>query len=242
MPDNRLTPRPLEIPAERVSAAEQAGGAFVLLALTWLVGILGWLTSRRLRWLAPVLASSAIAGGILWIFRNPARQPAANGRCVLVPNDGRVRRVVMVREERFLHGPAMCITIQVSARNVQVTRAPLGGMVRLRRYEPGSPGSQGKQAQRTDDAIWLGIKDADTTRVAMRQVASPLWRRVPSHWARRILLWPDLEDALQAGQVVGHLSLGGMVEVYVPCTATIRVRTGQSVVGGETILATLSTG
>ena len=64
-------------------------------------------------------------------------------------------------------------------------------------------------------------------------------RRVPSHWARRILLWPDLEDALQAGQVIGHLSLGGMVEVYVPSTATIRVRTGQSVVGGETILATL---
>ncbi len=211
----------------------------MLLALTWLVGILGWLTSRRLRSLAPVLASSAIAGGILWIFRNPARQPAANGRCVLVPNDGRVRRVVMVREERFLHGPAMCITIQVSARNVQVTRAPLGGMVRLRRYEPGSPGSQGKQAQRTDDAIWLGIKDADTTRVAMRQVASPLWRRVPFHWARRILLWPDLEDALGSGQVIGHLSLGGMVEVYVPCAATIRVRTGQSVIGGETILASL---
>ena len=123
-----------------------------------------------------------------------------------------------------------------------MTRALLGGMVRLRRYEPCEPGEPGKQAQRTDDAIWLGIKDADTTRVAMRQIASPLWRRVPSHWARRIVLWPDLEDALQAGQVIGHLSLGGMVEVYVPCTATIRVRTGQSVVGGETILATLSTG
>ncbi len=208
----------------------------MLLALTWLVGILGWLTTRRRRWLAPVLASSAIAGGILWIFRNPTRHPASNGRAVLVPNDGLVRRVAMVQEERFLHGPAMCITIQVSARNVQVTRAPLGGMVRLRRYEPCEPG---KQAHRTDDAIWLGIKDADATRVAIRQIASPLWRRVPSHWARRILLWPDLEDALQAGQVIGHLSLGGMVEVYVPCTATIRVRTGQSVVGGETILATL---
>ena len=236
MPDNRLTPRSLEIPAERVSAAEQAGGAFVLLALTWLVGILGWLTTRRLRWLAPVLASSAVAGGILWIFRNPARQPAPNGRAVLVPNDGVVRRVAMVQETRFLHGPAMCITIQVSARNVQVTRPPLGGTVRLRRYEPSEPG---ERADQSDDAIWLGIKDADTTRVAMRQIASPLWRRVPFHWARRILLWPDLEDALGSGQVIGHLSLGGMVEVYVPCAATIRVRTGQSVIGGETILASL---
>ena len=205
----------------------------MLLALTWLVGILGWLTTRRRAWLAPVLGSSAIAGGILWIFRNPTRQPASNGRAVLVPNDGLVQRVAMVQEERFLHGPAMCITIQVSARNVQVTRAPLGGTVRLRRYEPG------EQARQTDDAIWLGIKGADATRVAVRQMANPLWRRLPSHWARRILLWPDLEDALQAGQVIGHLTLGGMVEVYVPCTATIRVRTGQSVVGGETVLATL---
>ena len=170
MPDNRLIQTPLDIPAERVSATEQAGGAFVLLALIWLVGILGWLTTRRLRWLAPVLASSAIAGGILWIFRNPARQPAPNGRAVLVPNDGLVRRVAMVQEERFLHGPAMCITIQVSARNVQVTRAPLGGTVRLRRYEPCEPG---EQAHRTDDGIWLGIKDADTTRVAIRQVSQP---------------------------------------------------------------------
>ena len=205
----------------------------MLLALTWLVGILSWLTTRRRLWLAPVLASPVIASGILWIFRNPTRHPAPNGRAVLVPNDGLVRRVAMVQEERFLHGPAMCITIQVSTRNVQVTRAPFGGIVRHRRYETG------EQAHRTDDAIWLGIKDAEAVRVAICQVASPLWRRVPSHWARRIVLWPDLEDALQAGQVMGHLSLGGMVEVYVPSTATIRVRTGQSVVGGETILATL---
>lgn len=213
----------------------------MLLALTWLVGILGWLSTRRRPWLASVLASPAIAGGILWIFRNPTRQPVSNGRTVLVPNDGLVRRVVMVQEEHFLHGPAMCITIQVSTRNVQVTRAPLGGTVRLRRYEPGEPGEPSRQAHRTDDAIWLGIKDADATRVVIRQTASPFWRRVPSYWARRILLWPDLEDALQAGQVIGHLSLGGMVEVYVPCTATVRVRSGQSVVAGETVLATLPT-
>ena len=233
MPENHLTQKPLEIPTERISATEQAGGAFVLLALTWLVSILGWLTTRRPSWLAPVLGSSAIAGGILWIFRNPTRQPASNGRAVLVPNDGFVRRVAMVQEERFLHGPAMCITIQVSARNVQITRAPLGGTVRLRRYEPVEP------TQRTDDGIWLGIKSADATRVALHQSASPLWRRVPSHWARRILLWPDLEDVLQGGQEIGHLTLGGMVKVYVPCTATICVRAGQAVVAGETILATL---
>ena len=236
MPDNRLTPRSLEIPAERVFAAEQAGGAFVLLALTWLVGILGWLTTRGLRWLAPSAGQLCRRQRNPVDLRNPARHPVLNGCAVLVPNDGVVRRVAMVQETRFLHGPAMCITIQVSARNVQVTCVPLGGTVRLRRYEPSEPG---ERADQSDDAIWLGIKDADTTRVAMRQIASPLWRRVPFHWARRILLWPDLEDALGSGQVIGHLSLGGMVEVYVPCAATIRVRTGQSVIGGETILASL---
>ena len=120
MSDNRLTPRPLEITAERVSAAEQAGGAFVLLALTWLVGILSWLTTRRRLWLAPVLVSPVIASGILWIFRNPTRHPASNGRAVLVPNDGLIRRVAMVQEERFLHGPAMCITIPVSYTHLDV--------------------------------------------------------------------------------------------------------------------------
>ena len=134
---------------------------------------------------------------------------------MLAPADGIVRRVSMVQEPRFLHGPAMCIVLDVSLRNVQVTHAPLGGTVRLRRYEPGEP------TQQTGDALWLGIKNAGGTRVAMRQAANPLWRRIPFTWARRILCWPDLEDELQPGQTIGHLTLGGAVEIFVPCTATI---------------------
>jgi phosphatidylserine decarboxylase len=138
----------------------------------------------------------------------------------------------MVREERFLRGPAMRITIQVAMHNVQVMRSPLSGIVRVRRYEPGDPTRQ------SDDSLWLGI-NCNAARIAMRQVANRRWRRLPFHWIRRIVCWADLEESLQAGQVIGHLTLGGAAEVYVPCTATIRARAGQPVIGGVTVLATL---
>jgi phosphatidylserine decarboxylase len=220
------------LPPERIAATEQAGGVLVLFALAWLTGLAGWLATRQRPWLAPILASSAIAGGILWVFRNPVRPPASTRRSVLAPNDGRVQRVDVVREEHFIHGPATRIVLQVTPRDVQVTRAPLAGLVRLRRYE------SGKDSTQADDTLWLGIK-GDTTRLLLRQVASPRWRRLPAHWARRMLCWPDLEDTVQAGQVIGHLTLGGTVEVFIPIAATIRVRAGQAVLGGQTVMATL---
>lgn len=227
-----VTPSPVFAP-ERVSAQEQAGGALLILALVWLAGVAGWIATRRRLWLAPTAVATTISAGLFRIFRSPARDTVPNAGCVLAPNDGMVRRVDMVREEGFLHGPAMRIAIEVRARDVQVTRAPQDGMLRLRRYEPGLP------AARSDDALWLGIKGPNGARVAMRQSASPWWRRIPAYWARRILCWPELEETLQAGQVIGHLTLGGNVEVFLPATARIRVRAGQRVAGGETVLATI---
>lgn len=230
---NDLSPaQPPAFPPERITATEQAGGGLVLLGMVGLASLIGWLTTRRRLWLAPLFTGAALTSGIFWIFRHPTRQPVSSRHVVLAPNDGLVRHVAMVREERYLHGPAMRVTIQVAMHNVQIMRSPLDGIVRARRYEPGTP------ARQNDDSLWLGIR-GDTASIALQQVASRLWRRLPSHWMRRILCWADLEESLQAGQTIGHLTLGGTAEVYIPCSATIRVRAGQSVTGGKTVLATL---
>lgn len=233
MATNRSTHTPPQVVSERLSASEQAGGALLLLACASIAGLIGWLTTRRRFWLTPILVGATLAAALLRLFHNPPRTAPPAEHAVLAPNDGRVTGVTMVQEQRFLHGPAMRIDLHVRPWNVQVTRSPHSGTVRLRRYEPGEPKT------RPDDAAWLGITSPTGARVAMLEVATPLWRRIPSHWARRILCWPELEDSVRAGEVIGHLTLGGTVEVFVPATGSVRVRAGQHVSAGETILAIL---
>jgi phosphatidylserine decarboxylase len=52
-------------------------------------------------------------------------------------------------------------------------------------------------------------------------------------------VWADLGDRVQTGDETGLMPLGGLVETYVPVGASIRVRAGQAVRAGETVLAIL---
>jgi phosphatidylserine decarboxylase len=202
-----------------------------LLAAMGLAGLAGWLWRRRPAWLALTGASYSALAGILWLFRNPDRGTAGGLGLAVAPCDGQVRSVALVREPRFLNVLARRITIQVQPGDVQVTRAPVEGVVRYRRYEPRG------QAGAADDALWIGIRQPAGARVLIRLSASPFWRILPSFLGRRITLLPELEDAVQQGQVIGHLPLGGEVEIYLPASAQAAVGTGERVRAGMTALA-----
>lgn len=221
-----------DVPAH-VSARGQAGGLLVLLGLSGLLSFAGWLLSRRSGWLVAGVASSAIGALVVWIFRNPKRHSPQETQTVLAPADGQVTAVAQVADNDFLRGPATRIAIKVRPSDVQVSRAPLSGSVRLRRYEPG----RSTPTSGADDSNWLGIRRRDGSRILLRQTASPFWRPWPYFLARRIICWPDLEDVVQAGQEIGHLPLGGQVEVYVPATWRLTVNPGQRICGGQDVIA-----
>lgn len=229
------TQRLAEAPAH-VSARSQAGGILILLGLGWLLMVATWLRSRRPIWLLASLAAPTLGAGVLAMFRNPERTPTSGVDVVLAPADGQVANVTHVDHNGFLRGPATRVAIHVRPIDVQVNRAPVGGSIRLRRYVPAGSAPDGC----ADDSNWLGIRSADRQRVLLRQVASPLWRPWPYFLARRIVCWPDLEDAVHAGQEIGHLPLGGQVEVYVPAGCQVTVEPGQRVRGGEDVIALLS--
>lgn len=226
--------RPIISPPFRISAPEQAGGVISLLAALGLAGLIGWLWQRRPAWLVLAGASFAALAGVVWIFRNPDRSTAGRpGLVAVAPCDGQVRAVALVHEPRFLKALAHRITIIVRPGDVQIMRAPVEGIVRYRRYQPRG------QAGEADDALWIGARQPDGAKVLIKLSANRFWRLMPAFVGRRITALTDIEEAVQQGQVIGHLPLGGEVQIYLPADAKMAVEPGQRVRAGETALASL---
>lgn len=214
-----------------VSALEQASGVVSLLAAFGLISLAGLLWRRNPVWLAPLGAACTGLAGVLWIFRNPERRAPAGAGLVIAPADGEIISIARIHEPRFLHAAAHQLTIRTHPGEVQITRAPVSGAVRYRRYQPAG------QADQRDDTLCMGIRQPNGDRVLVSLTASSFWRMLPSYAGRRITCLPDLEDAVRQGQVIGHLPLGGLVNVYLPGTALVAVTQGQQVRAGETALA-----
>ncbi len=224
-----------ELPEYRISAMEQAGTPLVLASLAAAVSFGHGIYRRQRLSLALAAIFASLAGALLWIYRNPDRQPPQEQGLVLAPCDGRVISVTNMAERRYVNNAVYCVQIAVGATDVQVNRAPMGGTIGFRRYEAARLATGSTQT----DSNWLGVEDPGQTRVMLRQIASPGWQAVPWQLARRIICWPDLGDTVRPGQVIGHLPLGGQVELYLPATFRVKVRAGQAIRAAETVIAQL---
>jgi phosphatidylserine decarboxylase len=58
--------------------------------------------------------------------------------------------------------------------------------------------------------------------------------------ARRIVPFVQQNEDVQQGDRISLIQFGSRADIYLPLTAKIKVKLGDHVVGGETILATLS--
>lgn len=223
----------LNPPDSHFTTVDLAGGILTLLGAVGMAGFMGWLVKRRAAWLVPAAVSLSAMAGIVRLFRNPSRTNPAGAGLVVAPCDGEIRGIAVTQEARYLKGVARQVTIQVRLGDVQVLRAPVEGTVRFRRYE-----TRGR-SESPDDTLWIGVRHHSGARVLVRLRASAFWRVMPAFAGRRITALVDLDDAAQQGQVVGHLPLGGEVQVCVPATAQIAVTRGARVRAGETVLARL---
>ena len=192
-----LTPRPLQIPAERVAAAEQAGGAFVLSG----ANLAGWRAGLADH------PTASLAGAGAGQPRHRRRNPMDLPQSTTAPGLKRPRRPRAQQRPctqgdygaggRFLHGPTMSslysIDTEMSSRRARRSVASYVSPLRALQNQ----GKAGRSARRCDLAGNQGRR-RDTRRHTPDCQPALAARAV--HWARRIVLWPDLEDALQAGQ------------------------------------------
>ncbi|WP_419803776.1 phosphatidylserine decarboxylase family protein [Terriglobus sp.] len=190
--------------------------SYVLFRLTgssWIAGI-------------PVL----LALFFLWFFRDPPRRVPANPNEVVSPADGKVTEADWIETPQ---GSRLRLSIFLNVFDVHVNRTPISGTVTQVNYKKG----MFLNAMRADSNVLneqnvVVIEDGEYS-VQVKQIAGLL--------ARRIVCWVKPGDVLQKGQRFGLIKFGSRVDILLPPDANLRVRKGDRVRGGSSIIATVPT-
>jgi phosphatidylserine decarboxylase len=197
------------------------------LSLLAVAVLLAWATGNWAWSIAPVL----LAAFFLWFFRDPRRAIPAGAGLIVSPGDGLVTETAVISTPQ---GERQRISIFLSVFNVHVNRSPIGGVLSSVRYHKGeylnamNPASADRNEQNAVTVEGEGIE------VTFKQIAGLL--------ARRIVFNLREGDTVERGQRVGLIKFGSRVDVVLPAEATLRVKVGQRVRGGASILAAMPQG
>jgi phosphatidylserine decarboxylase len=179
-------------------------------------------------WLAAILVLLPIAIGLF--FRDPERQSPAEWTSILAPADGRVMYAGAARPDETPPGQWQQISIFLSVLDVHINRTPVSGVVTRVDYHPGTfrPAYHHDAFRNERSEIWV---DHDGVAVVARQIVGIL--------ARRVVCRVKSGDRLAAGDRIGLMKFGSRMDVFVPATARLRVRAGEQVSAGVTVIASL---
>jgi phosphatidylserine decarboxylase len=171
---------------------------------------------------------------VLYFFRDPTPRVPMGKNLVISPAHGKVDIVDTTTETRFMGGECQRISIFLSVLDVHVQNAPVSGKVAHFKYTEG----QFMNAMKTECAacnenVLIGFECSEPaeTKVGIRLIAGVL--------ARRIVPWIEIGDDVARGERISLIQFGSRCDVYLPRSAQIKIKIGDRVVGGETILATL---
>lgn len=196
------------------------GGAVVLFFIT--AAATGWALA------APFLL---LAGFFAFFFRDPERRPPSDDNVVLAPADGRVLVAGASTADAAPPGHWQQVSIFLSPIDVHVNRVPVSGRITRvaytrGRFLPAYRHDAGAANERSE--IWI---DHHGQAIVARQVVGVL--------ARRVVCRVQTGVDVQAGERFGIMKFGSRMDVFVPTTATIAVAVGDTVRGGETVIAVL---
>jgi phosphatidylserine decarboxylase len=203
------------------------------LSLLAVAGLLVWATGSWAWSIAPVL----LAAFFLWFFRDPQRTVPAGPGLIVSPGDGLVTETVTIATPQ---GSRQRISIFLSVFDVHVNRSPIGGLIKAVQYRKGqylnamNPDSAEHNERNIVTVRGQGGAGGDTLEVTFKQIAGLL--------ARRIVFNLREGDSVERGQRVGLIKFGSRVDVLLPAEAALRVKVGQRVKGGSSVLAAMPNG
>ena len=168
----------------------------------------------------------------LYFFRDPERVPPPRAGLVLAPADGKivsVSRAVPPAELDLGTAPRWRVAIFLSVIDVHVNRMPVDGTVTRIAYRHGKfLNASMDKASVDNERNALAIRLPDGRELAVVQIAGLI--------ARRILC-----DAREGDAVLAGARFGSRTDLYLPEGVLPLVAEGQTMIGGETVIAELET-
>lgn len=199
------------------------GYPFILIALFCIIVV--WLAG--IRWLEFLFVPLCIF--VVAFFRDPERQIPTEAGSITSPADGRVIKVELIKDEKFLKTDVLRICIFMNVFNVHVNRAVASGKVVDVIYNPGKffNASLDKASMHNEQNAVI-MEDDKGRKFAFNQIAGLI--------ARRIVCYAKPGMKYEKGQRFGLIRFGSRVDVYLPAGCSPSVKVGEKVSAGSTIL------
>lgn len=177
----------------------------------------------------PCAVMCVLLGIVLWFFRDPERKTEYQDGCFYSPADG---KIVEISEcEHKFTGRAVKVGIFMNLFSVHVNRTPCTGRVDYLEYIPGKKiAAFSPKASEINERNYVGLS-TQWGAVMMTQIAGLV--------ARRIVCRLKRGDVLEAGERYGMIKLGSRVDLYLPSDTVIRVKNGEKVKAGLTLIGVI---
>ncbi|HZQ47931.1 MAG TPA: phosphatidylserine decarboxylase [Verrucomicrobiae bacterium] len=169
----------------------------------------------------------------LYFFRDPNPRTPPGPNLIVSPAHGKVDIIDQVTESLFMGGPCQRISIFLSVIDVHVQNAPVSGKVAFYKYTTG----QFLSALKTESAehnenLLFGIESSERNgaKVGVRLIAGVL--------ARRIVPFVSEGEETVRGERISLIQFGSRTDLYLPLSAKVKIKLGDRVVGGTSVMAT----
>lgn len=209
---------------------------FKIITITSVIVVLGILGIEKLiatEWLIKSIqvAFLLFLVIVLQFFRNPKRTTLINHEHIIAPVDGKVVVIEEVEEPEYFKDKRIQVSIFMSPLNVHVTRYALSGTVKYSKYHPGKYlVAWHPKASTENERTTIVVENKVFGEVLYRQIAGAL--------AKRIVNYAQEGQEVIQGTDAGFIKFGSRVDLFLPLDAKITVKIGDTVKGGEQIVAT----
>lgn len=184
----------------------------------------------------------------VYFFRNPVRVTPVREGLIVSPADGLVSLIADVPlppeledcrgKEGAPTGDALCdaetvtrVSVFLNVFDVHVNRIPADGEIKKVVYHPGKflSANLDKASLENERSTVLMKLNGHNSSVAFVQIAGLV--------ARRIICKLTAGQAVKAGDLYGLIRFGSRVDIYLPPGVAPLVCIGQRMIGGETVIA-----
>lgn len=169
----------------------------------------------------------------IYFFRDPERIHVNDERAVFTPADGTVLSIENLHNgDLRLKDKAIKISIFMSIFNAHINRVPIKGKIARLSYHPGKFFSANRdKASIYNEHNIVTLETDNNKKIIFVQIAGLI--------ARRIACWVKKGDYVETGQRFGLIRFGSRLEVYLPTDCEIKVKKGEKVKAGKTIIGYL---
>ena len=172
---------------------------------------------------------------VYYFFRDPERVTPDRAGVMVSPADGVVSLLepaIPPAELGLGETPMTRISVFMSVFNCHVNRIPAAGRITAVAYHEGKFLNASLDKASTDnERNGIAVELPDGRKYGVVQIAGLV--------ARRILCWSVVDEAMERGQRFGLIRFGSRLDIYLPEGAEPLVEIGQTMVAGETVIATL---